>query len=248
MLLEYRLAAKRLIISTQNLTFDSLLTVVKKELNLSEEQLKIQIFDRDFNTFCDMENISELKHLSRLKINDETINDISTANFEDAKWKTDEEITDPNLRKKSCTNVNNFCIPLSLFSQISREELTLAKELFENNNKLHTASYKLKAEIHDILSKEVTEYGLYPTDEMYTIATKKLVEKYPFLKDSIGEGYYCWKIALKYRVQEIRRKSKVLETKINAGNEVAETAIIKLLKICTYLCQKLFPMSPPFFT
>lgn len=206
---------------------DYLLSVVKKELNLPEnEELKFQIFDSDFKTYCDIENICELKHLSRLKINKETPNqDIEIPTYEDTKLKIDEGITDINLRKKSCTNVNNFNIPLSIFSQISREELALAKEAFEENGKLHTASYKLKVEIHDILSKEITEYGLYPTDEMYTIATKKLIKMYPFLKDSVGEGFYCWKIALKYRVQEIRRKSNALEATINSGKKGIETIL-----------------------
>lgn len=228
MLIEYCSAAKRIILNTRDLTIESLLSIVKKELSLPEnDELNIQIFDSDFKTFCDMENICELKHLSRLKINKETPNqDNEIPTYEDTKLTINEGIImDINLRKKSCTDVNDFNIPLCVFSQISREELALAKEAFEDKGKLHTASYKLKVEIHDILSKEVTEYGLYPTYEMYTIAAKKLIKMYPFLKDSMGEGFYCWKIALKYRVQEIRRRSNALEATINSGKKEIETIL-----------------------
>lgn len=62
---------------------------------MSEEELKIQIFDRDFNIFCDMESISELIHLSQLKSFVKCL--IKNAN-ENTKLKADEGIiTDSNL-------------------------------------------------------------------------------------------------------------------------------------------------------
>ncbi|XP_035231913.1 uncharacterized protein LOC118203736 [Stegodyphus dumicola] len=70
----------------------------------------------------------------------------------------------------------------------------------------------------DILSKELSDYSLYPTDEMYADITKKLIKNFPSLQDPIvGDGISCWKIALKYRMQEIRRKCKCNETSINSG-------------------------------
>lgn len=90
----------------------------------------------------------------------------------------------------------------------------MADKHYASTYKLHKASYKLKREINDILSNELICFSHYPTQNMYKSITETLIEAFPFLRDPIGDGTSCWSIALKHRMQEVRRKTTVDEAKL----------------------------------
>lgn len=110
-----------------------------------------------------------------------------------------------NLRRKSW-NSSDFSISIHSFSLIVQEELSSASNHYAaDNQKLHKALYKLKREIIDILSKELTFYSLYPTKEMYKSMTEALIGSFLFLCDPIGDGTSCWTI---FKVQDARSQKE----------------------------------------
>ncbi|XP_035223567.1 uncharacterized protein LOC118196249 isoform X2 [Stegodyphus dumicola] len=173
--------------------------------------------------FCDLEHIEEIENFCRIKVLD--LDDVASKSNSSPEPSTNiishiemSILNKNNLRKKPWRNGLDFEISKDSFSVISRNELQKAETEYNSSLKLHKASHKLKREILDILSKELSDYSLYPTDEMYANVTKKLIKNFPSLQDPIvGDGISCWKIALKYRMQEIRRKCKCNETSINSG-------------------------------
>jgi len=49
---------------------------------------------------------------------------------------------------------------------------------------------KARREINQVLRTYITAYTIHPTSEQYTTVCKKLVEKYPTLKDTKGKTKY----------------------------------------------------------
>lgn len=168
-------------------------------------EIKIQIFVMKYNSFCDLESISEIEDGSRLKI-------MRVGNFES------NSNCQSNLRNESY-NKKRINISIEDFSLISQSELKQAKERFADGGKYHKASYKLKMEINEIFAKKLMKYGMYPTNEMYDNAGKQLITEFCCLKEPIGNGWSGWKIAMKYKIQEIRRNLKSCETILNTGKK-----------------------------
>lgn len=210
-LIEFGNSAKKVNFE-DDVNFEKCVNTISTIFDLNIERIKLQVFDNDFNAFSDLEDMSEIKNLCRIRVIDnlgsliETKEEVAILPSEDLK----------NLRRRSW-NASNFSISLNSFSLASQDELSAAEILYASTEKLHKASYKLKREIIDILSKELTFYSLYPTQEMYKSTTETLIKVFPFLRDPIGNGTSCWSIALKYRMQEVRRKTKVDEVTVNAG-------------------------------
>ncbi|KAL3220316.1 hypothetical protein MRX96_050438 [Rhipicephalus microplus] len=61
-------------------------------------------------------------------------------------------------------------------------------------------------QIIDILHDEMAKYTLYPTRCFYSKVTTLLLDKYPQLKDVIGSGHDSWKVALRNKYKNLRRK------------------------------------------
>ncbi|KAL3220550.1 hypothetical protein MRX96_029826 [Rhipicephalus microplus] len=61
-------------------------------------------------------------------------------------------------------------------------------------------------QIIDILHNEMAKYTLYPTRCFYSKVTTLLLDKYPQLKDVIGSGHDSWKVALRNKYKNLRRK------------------------------------------
>lgn len=210
-LIEFGNSAKKVNFE-EDISLENCLNTISSLYDLNIERLKLQVFDKDFNAFCDLEDITDIKDLCRIKVIDKLGSSIEK--IEEVPILPSDDLT--NLRRRSW-NASNFSISLNLFCLSSQEELSEADKHYSSREKLHKASYKLKREIIDILSKELTCYSLYPTPDMYKSTTETLIKAFPFLRDPIGDGTSCWSIALKYRMQEVRRKTKVDEVKVNAG-------------------------------
>ncbi|XP_075741940.1 sterile alpha motif domain-containing protein 3-like [Rhipicephalus microplus] len=52
----------------------------------------------------------------------------------------------------------------------------------------------------------MAKYTLYPTRCFYSKVTTLLLDKYPQLKDVIGSGHDSWKVALRNKYKNLRRK------------------------------------------
>ncbi|KAL3215627.1 hypothetical protein MRX96_000243 [Rhipicephalus microplus] len=61
-------------------------------------------------------------------------------------------------------------------------------------------------QIIDILHNEMAKHTLYPTRCFYSKVTTLLLDKYPQLKDVIGSGHDSWKVALRNKYKNLRRK------------------------------------------
>ncbi|KAG8172798.1 hypothetical protein JTE90_022107 [Oedothorax gibbosus] len=215
-LIEFGDSAKKLHLE-DNVSIEVCINAISEMFSINAESVKLQIFDAEFNAFCDLEEAIDIKNLSRIKVIDKT------ATFEDGR-STMEEVhilpaeNQKNLRQKNW-NASNLSFSVELFSLASREELVDADRNYTSCERLHKASYKLKREIIDIISKELACYSLYPSNDMYKSVAENLIEAFPFLRDPIGDGSSCWIIATKYRMQEVRRKAKVEEVTVNAGRQ-----------------------------
>ena len=195
-----------------DVTLDACLNTCSSLFELNRERISLQIFDEEFQAFCDLEDIQELKNLSKIRIIDNLPPTVQETQVPNTVLSDDLQ----NLRRRSW-NASKYSISFESFSLASQEEMLAAAKTYKDTQKLHKASYKLKREINDILSKELTCYSLYPSQEMYQTSAETLIKNFPFLRDPIGDGTSCWNIALKYRMQEIRRKTKLHEVKVNAG-------------------------------
>lgn len=216
-LLEYVKSAKRFTVR-DDISSEELKAIIAQEFNICEDKIKLQIYDKDFEAFCDMESLSEVKNLSRIKIiNLESSFILDPFQVVETIISSPQTIEPENSGLRTRTWNNDCKISFSSFDVITSKELKTAEEEFAETGKLHKPSYRLKTHINDILSNELTKYGLYPTRTMYDDITRTLVKTFPSLKEPIGDGLSAWKIALQYRVQEIRRKVKNAETSINSG-------------------------------
>ena len=50
---------------------------------------------------------------------------------------------------------------------------------------------KVRREIVHSIALQMYQHTTYPTSEEYTTVCRRLVEKYPFLKDTVGNGIVC---------------------------------------------------------
>lgn len=212
-LIEFGNSAKKVNLE-EDVSIEKCLNTISSLFDINIERVKLQIFDKDFSAFCDLEDVADIKDLCRIKVIDKLGSGSPIETIEEVPIVPSDDLQ--NLRRKSW-NDSNFSISLNLFSLSSQEELSVADKHYTSTDKLHKASYRLKREIVDIMSKELTCYSLYPTQDMYKSITETLIRAFPFLRDPIGDGASCWNIALKYRMQEVRRKTKVDEVQVNAG-------------------------------
>ncbi|XP_049268981.1 uncharacterized protein LOC119382150 [Rhipicephalus sanguineus] len=61
-------------------------------------------------------------------------------------------------------------------------------------------------QIVDILYNEMAKSTLYPTRLFYSKVTSLLLDKYPILRDVVGSGHDSWKVALRNKYKNLRRK------------------------------------------
>ncbi|KAG8180578.1 hypothetical protein JTE90_018197 [Oedothorax gibbosus] len=164
--LEYLQTAKRLSVK-DDLSAEELDAIIDEEFGISADEIKLQIYDQEFQAFCDLESSSEVKHLFRIKlINLESFTVISELVDTCASSPQTSEPENLGLRTRSWNN--DFKLSFSSFDLITSEELKAAEEEFVATGKLHKPSYRLKSQINDVLSNELKKYGLYIPPEQCT--------------------------------------------------------------------------------
>lgn len=198
---------------------ESLNIIIREQFSLHDDtKFHLQIFDKDFNDFCDLNSIDEIVNLSKLRVilkdaqlttaatNDTVTDNKTTENNENRKLRCESWI--PGSIK---VNIEDFSLPV-------RNLLDNALKEFLNNNRLYDPPNQVRKECKTVLENILKRYTVYPTSQQYEEVCWALIKEFPCLREPIGSGISGWKIALRYRIEDSRRKSKSLqEVKINAG-------------------------------
>lgn len=106
-------------------------------------------------------------------------------------------------------------------------QLEKANAAFKATGALHDPNTRLKTAILDGLAEAIVQYKVYPTDGEFEDVAEALVSSHPCLREpGSATGYAGWKVSLKYKLANYRRKLKRLgcaEVEVNSlTNKPAE--------------------------
>ncbi|CAL8254826.1 unnamed protein product [Arctogadus glacialis] len=117
------------------------------------------------------------------------------------------EPSSPSARQWSWPSV----LPIPDFNYESELQLEKADAEYSARGSHLSLPPKLKSHILERLSEEILKYKAYPTDNDLNDVAEVLVKKHPCLREQGSiNGYYGWKISLKYKMANSRSKLRGL--------------------------------------
>lgn len=88
-------------------------------------------------------------------------------------------------------------------------QLQKAQLAFQTDATVLSPNAQLKSDIWDALASEIIKYKAYPSSADLDDVAAAFVQKHPYLKEKGSvNGYYGWKICLKYMMANYRTKMR----------------------------------------
>uniref|UniRef100_A0A1B6L1X9 PB1 domain-containing protein n=1 Tax=Graphocephala atropunctata TaxID=36148 RepID=A0A1B6L1X9_9HEMI len=216
LLVIYKENAKRVIIEEPSI--EHLKEKIKTEFGLEENQhFVIKIFDSEFNDYCDIENDIEIIPFSKIKV--ETINvDVENVTLTPSQHNSNQNHNESPLRNTAWNPTLIKILPEDFSSQ-ARTQLLEAMRVYNEKGKLFEAPFAVKKECKTVLATILLKCTYYPTTEQYDAVCRALIRDFPCLREPIGSGFSGWKCAVRYKIEDERRKEKssITEIKNNSG-------------------------------
>ncbi|XP_060770122.1 lactation elevated protein 1 homolog B isoform X3 [Neoarius graeffei] len=89
-------------------------------------------------------------------------------------------------------------------------QLRVANDAYANDGAVMVVSKSVKSEILDRLADCITKITPYPTRDNIESVAKALVVKHPCLREpGSGQGWYCWKFSLVFKMGNYRQRMMV---------------------------------------
>lgn len=210
---------------------------IKKQCGVQSD-FRLQFMDADFgNEFTNLTSISEIEDKSTIKlIFDSTSSGLpsgtppppystpSTSYSGDnsslscASFDTDILSSSDSAASRSSGWPVVFAVPR--FPLDCELQLEKANAAFKENGVLLDPDIRLKTSILDSLAEAIVQHKVYPTDQEFEEVAEALLSSHPCLREpGSANGYGGWKVSLKYKLANYRRKLKRLgcpEVEINS--------------------------------
>ncbi|XP_054606552.1 sterile alpha motif domain-containing protein 3 [Nothobranchius furzeri] len=195
-----------------------------------ETPFRLQFMDAEFgNEFTNLTSVSEIQDKGTLKlIFDSASSDLPGGPPPPPPYSTviPQSIDESQCSSGSANDTDILSTPESSSSRSSgwpvffrvprfpydcELQLNKANAAFKENGTLLDPDMRLKTAILESLAEEIVQYKVYPSDRDFDEVAEALVESHPCLKEpGSATGYGGWKVSLKYKLANYRRKLKRL--------------------------------------
>ncbi|KAM8772540.1 uncharacterized protein AB9X84_010280 isoform 2-T2 [Acanthopagrus schlegelii] len=212
-------------------TIGELVQHIKRQCGV-EDHFRLQFMDAEFgNEFTNLTSVLEIQDKSTLKLVFDSAPAASAlpggsppppCSTPATSWSGD----DSSLSFSSLCDTDILSSPESTPSRSSgwpvvfvvprfpydcQLQLDKANAAFKESGTLLDPDVRLKTAILDSLAEEIVRYKVYPSDSEFEEVAEALVSSHPCLKEpGSATGYGGWKVSLKYKLANYRRKLKRL--------------------------------------
>nr|XP_054931805.1 uncharacterized protein LOC129387132 [Dermacentor andersoni] len=155
--------------------------------NVDTAQLKLTVYDEDFEVFVDVSD--DFVIIDKLKLQLKEVSEYRVVDVLDV-----EVAQMPLQLAPTLTSYTIPPVPLDIQMAVEKHRAGMH---FEKRQRL------IQWLFYDLCS-----YGMHP-GKLYEEASKALVAKYPSLADSTGTGYDSWRESLRFKAKYERRKIKI---------------------------------------
>lgn len=223
-LIQYKTSSK----VKEILDHNDIYNIIESTFGIKREFFSLQIYDKGFNEYVDLEDLSTLEDKSKIKVIDLAINpDSQRTNFSSSisaialsQTIVDAEV-DVILDLKSQWP-SSVTLPITDFSE------PLLKAL-ENEQELN---WSLSSELVNHLASYAYKFKRYPNKTQRMQICEVLVQTFPHLKNNIGLGTGGWELKLLNKLKKMRQNDTSLETQLNRSKrKVTGSTLPKKLKL-----------------
>ncbi|CAL9703509.1 unnamed protein product [Knipowitschia caucasica] len=202
-------------------TIDDIIHHIKRQCGL-EASFRLQFLDVEFgNEFTNLTSVSEIQDKGTLKlIFDTAVSDLPSG-YSTPQATTSAQTLSPRsydsdrdlLSSPDSTPVRASRWPVVFtmpqFPYDCELQLDKANANYKDTGTLLNPDVGLKTAILDGLSQAIVRYKVYPSDREFEDVAEALVASHPCLKEpGSSSGYSGWKVSLKYKLANYRRKLK----------------------------------------
>ena len=206
-------------------TVPELVEHIKRQCGVQSD-FRLQFMDADFgNEFTNLTSVSEIEDKSTIKLifDSGLLSGASPTPYsapstshcgEDSSLSSGSFDTDILSSPDSAASRSSgwpvvFVVPR--FPYDCELQLEKANAAFKATGALLDPDIRLKTAILDSLAEAIVQHKVYPTDSEFEEAAEALVSSHPCLREpGSATGYDGWKVSLKYKLANYRRKLKRL--------------------------------------
>ncbi|XP_053287857.1 uncharacterized protein LOC128448968 isoform X3 [Pleuronectes platessa] len=210
---------------------------------LIDGDIRLQYMDSDFdNNFVNLSQISDIQDRGTVKVicmSDAT--DLNQGNINQSGEDTSSSsstiiLSSPDSQTARSQWPTTFQIPK--FPYDVEIQLEGANQAFLSDGVFFNPGYKLKSDILESLAEQIIKFKAYPSNLEIEDVAEALIKAHPCLREQGSfNGFYGWKISLKYKMANYRTKLR------NLGCQ--ELSINSLKHKPTDRCQPAYNVKKP---
>ncbi|XP_041861760.1 uncharacterized protein LOC121652780 [Melanotaenia boesemani] len=209
-------------------TVDEIVQHIKRQCGV-EAHFRLQFMDTEFdNEFTNLMSVSEIQDKSTLKLVFDPVVSVLPCGSQPppASSPASSQSSNVSLSSGSLYDTDILSTPDSTSSRSTgwplvflvprfpydcELQLEKANAAFKESGTLLNPDIRLKTAILDSLAEAIVQYKVYPSDSEFEEVAEALVSSHPCLKEpGSATGYGGWKMSLKYKLANYRRKLKGL--------------------------------------